>query len=105
MKNKVIEVKQRANTFAKSLNNDRDFTTHPNSFRRYSPRKNENGEWVTGLTLAEATEYGDRIKKDLSPSSEYWETVDILLVDGTKSITFNMNNIEQAIRYKCAVVN
>ena len=105
MKNKVIEVKQKANLFARSLNNDKDFTTHPSSFRRYSPRKNTNGEWVTGLTVEEAIEYGNKIKKDLSPNSDYWETIDILLVDGMKSITFNMNNIEQAIRYKCAIGN
>ena len=101
--NKIIRVKQKANGFAKGLSVDKDFTTHPNSIRIFYPRLNSSGEWITGLTEKEAEEYGKKLRKDLSPTSEFWETLEIKLVNKTAEVVFNLANPLQFVTYKCAV--
>lgn len=109
---KIIQVKQKANLFAKGLNQIdektgklADFTTHPNSIRSYYPRKSQNGEWITGLSEKETEEYGKRLRKDLTPSSEFWESLEMRLVNKTVEVTFNLDNPLQFIQYKCAIAN
>jgi len=103
--NKLVEIKQQANSFAKSWNKDKDITAHPNSFRFYTPKKNDAGEWVTGLSELEQEELGKKIKKDLSPLSNYWRDLNILLVNRMQPVTFNLSITEQYIQYKCALGN
>jgi len=109
---KIIQVKQKANLFARGLRqvDERtgklaDFTTHPNSIRSYFPRKGQNGDWITGLTDKEAEDLGKRLKKDLTPSSDFWESLEIKLVNRTSEVTFNLDNPLQFIQYKCAIAN
>jgi hypothetical protein len=106
MKNQLVEIRQRANSFTRQLKSDQDFTMHPKSFKMFSPRKNQiTDEWITGLTKEEEVKFGEKLRKDLSPTSDYWRDLSIMLVNGKTPITFNLNNTEQLIRYKCAVAN
>lgn len=103
--NKLVEIRQRANNFSKAWKKDKDITTHPESVRFASPAKNESGEWITGLTELEAEEMGKKLRKDLSPLSDYWKDLNILLVNRMELVTFNLSITEQLIQYKCAIAN
>lgn len=104
MKKKVIEIRQSANKFAKMLG-QKDFTTHPESYVGKYPKRNTNGDWITGLSEDEAETYGKRLKKDLSINSEFWEDLYILLVNRTNKVLFNMDNPLDAVKFKCAIAN
>lgn len=109
---KIIQVKQKPNQFAKSLNQTDaktgktvDFTTHPNSIRIFYPRRGQNGDWVTGLSEKETEEYGKKLKKDLTATSDFWESLEMRLVNKMSEVTFNLDNPLQYIQYKCALAN
>lgn len=110
MEKSIVFIKQTHSSFSRGVIKQTTdtgdvFALHPNSFRFYYPRKNRKGQWITGLTEDETKKYSDILGIDLNPYSSFWETYRMVLISGRTEITFNLNNPEEYIKYKCALAN
>lgn len=102
---KIVEIKQTANLFARSLSL-KDRTTSPNSFRFFQVKKKEDGTWNTGLTEEDRARLEKKTGENLADTSEYWENLIIDLVVGNEETRkFNLVRATEEIKYKAALAN
>jgi len=113
---KSYKVKQRISPFAKFLFGDGiqkmskeagidEFSTFPMSYKVVRAVRNQNNEFLTGLTKEEETRYSPILGVDLSKHSEYWKTAVATLSAPNAEITFNEANARDMVLMKMAIAS
>lgn len=113
---KSYKVKQRISPFAKFLFGDgiqqmakekgiEEFTTFPNAYKVVRAVRNQNNEFLTGLTKEEEAKYSPILGVDLGKHSEYWKTAVATLSAPNAEIMFNEANARDMVLMKMAIAS
>lgn len=93
--NKIVKIKLIDKKGSQTFNG---FVRYKNTKDYITPYYTKSGIIYTGLTEDEAKYFGEKIKQDLSPLSEFWHTFNIVMTDKVKEL--DLSNITHQLEYK-----
>lgn len=103
----VKEIRQIRNNFAKALDTTFDqkgqeFSSFPGATVVKQIYK-KNGLFVNGLTEEQENRIGKILNVDLSKTSSFWDDFKIKLIDGNKTVSFDLDNPTGLISYNAGL--
>ena len=92
---KIVKIKLIEKKGSQTFNG---FVRYKNTKDYITPYYTKSGIIYTGLTDEEAKFFGEKLKKDLDPLSDFWHSFNIVMTDKVKEL--DLSNITHQLEYK-----